>query len=480
MLLGFSSPGAPVTSAPSLRPYQEEAIAGIRAAYGNGRKRVLLVAPTGSGKTTTFAYVIAHAAKRGRRILILAHRVEIVDQIQGALKLAGVAYGVIAPGYPESDVPVQIASVATMARRLDRWRDRFDFVVVDEAHHSVSPTWANVLASQPNASVLGVSATPERLDGRGLREVGFEELVEGPSTAELIEAGWLSRFAAYEPAGRPDLSQARIRAGDFALEDIRDAMSGVVIQSAVDEYLARLKGKPTVVFCLDVAHSETIADRFCSAGVRAAHVDGDTRQAERRAFIAALGDGSLDVLTNCGLIAEGVDVPSIVGAILLRPTASLAVFLQQVGRALRPAPRKDRAVILDFAGNIARHGLPDAPRAWSLDSRRRNSRVVGERQTRTCTGCGAINAPAAILCAGCGADLSTPEERAEIALALREAKRVVEEEALRLMKPMDRWRWAGANEQRLRLVARVSGYKPGWVFRRLQELAAPRPERAGA
>ena len=264
-----------------LRDYQHDAIARVRAAYGSDSKRVLLVSPTGSGKTVTFAYVIASAAKRGRRILILAHRAEIIDQIEAALEIARVPYGVIAPGRLDLDGPVQIASVATLARRLNRWHDRFDFIVVDESHHAVSPTWARVLSSQPNASVLGVTATPERLDGRGLGEI-FDDLVEGPTTAELIEQKWLSPFVAYEPIAGPNLSGSRMRGGDYAIEDIREAMGGVVIGSAVDEYRKRLLGLPTVAFCIDVDHSKTVAERFRTIGIRAAHVDGETPAKERR------------------------------------------------------------------------------------------------------------------------------------------------------------------------------------------------------
>ena len=312
--------------------------------------------------------------RRGRRVLILVHRVELIEQVAAVLKLAGVAYGVIAPGFAGRDAPVQIASVATLSRlaRLERWRDQFDFIVVDEAHHAVSSSWASVLASQSRAPILGVTATPERLDGRGLVEI-FDHLVEGPSTAELIEAGWLSRFVCFEPAGTPDLSRARIRGGDFAVEDIRDVMNGVVIGSAVEEYKRRLLGT-AAVFCVDVAHSKAVTGAFVAAGVKAIHVDGETPAEERRAAIAALGSGELQVLSNCGLISEGVDVPAIGAAILLRPTASLALYLQQVGRALRPAPGKDRAIILDFAGNVSRHGLPDEPREWTLDAKPRRSR----------------------------------------------------------------------------------------------------------
>jgi DNA repair protein RadD len=362
--------------APTLRPYQVESVERIRESYGSGARRVAFQLPTGAGKTVCFAYILAGAVKRGRRVLILTHRQEITDQVETALKLAGVPYGIIAAGYPEDpDAPAQIASVATLARprRLKRWQDKFSLVVVDEAHHAIAGSWARVLASQPRAQVLGVTATPERLDGRGLREQ-FDDIVVGPSTASLIAWGWLSQFVAYEPTAAPDLSRASIRGGDYAIEDIRQVMNGVVIGAAVEEYKRICPGVPTVIFCVDVQHSKDVAQRFIDAGIKAAHVDGETPSEERRAAIAALGSGDLQVVTNCGLISEGVDVPNIGAAILLRPTASLALYLQMVGRALRPAPRKDRAVILDFSGNIARHGLPDAPREWCLDSKLRRQR----------------------------------------------------------------------------------------------------------
>ena len=453
-----------------LRPYQHDAVERIRNSYRAGSRRVLLTAPTGSGKTVVFSYVVSGALARGSQVLVVVHRVELVDQVAMALGRLGVQFGVIASGVAESDAPVQIAMVASIGRRLDRWRDRFDFVVIDECHHSVAGSWAAVLASQPRAKVLGVTATPERLDGRGLGEL-FDELVMSPSTAELIEAGWLSPFVVFEPAATPDLSGARIRAGDYAVEDIREAMDGVVVGAAVTEYKRLCPGIPAVVFCVDVAHSEDVAAAFNAAGVQAAHVDGQTPADDRRATIAALGTRSLDVITNCGLISEGVDVPAIGAAILLRPTASLALYLQMVGRALRLAPGKQRAVLLDFAGNTSRHGLPDAPRPWSLESKARRQRDKGDGpQLRKCAACNAMNRPGAKECCECGADLRTVKERREIEVKLEEAKQREEEEMIVGMRPRERWSWAGADERRLRTVARVSGYKPGWVHYRLQEL----------
>ena len=228
-----------------LRDYQLDAVARIRATFKSGSRRVLFQLPTGGGKTVCFAYIIAGAVKRGRRVLILTHRAEILEQIQAAIELTGERFGITAPGFDENDAPVQIASIASLAqpRRLERWRDRFDFIVIDECHHAVSLTWARVITSQPRALILGVTATPERLDGRGLGEI-FDDLVIGPSTAELDSPLGSRPPMVFEPIAGPDLSDARIRAGDYAVEDMRDAMDGVVIGAAVNEYPPDLSRSP--------------------------------------------------------------------------------------------------------------------------------------------------------------------------------------------------------------------------------------------
>jgi superfamily II DNA or RNA helicase len=318
------------------------------------------------------------------------------------------------------------------------------------------------------------------LDGRGLGEI-FDEMVVGPSTAELIESSWLSKFTVYEPiAGGPDLSEARIRAGDFAIEDVRAAMGGVVIGAAVAEYKRICAGIRAIAFCTDRAHSEAVAERFREHGVHALHVDGDTTAAVRRGAIAALGNGGLEVICNANLFGEGVDVPTIGAAILLRPTASLTLYLQQVGRTLRPAPGKEKAIVLDFAGNCARHGLPDEPRQWSLDSKPRRQRQSHEGpRVRRCRECGAVNRVGGHECAACGADLRTPRERAEIEMRLEETKRREAEDAIARMSKYERLAWAGADRDRLRLVARVARYKDGWVYFKLKELAQPNARAAG-
>jgi superfamily II DNA or RNA helicase len=207
------------------------------------------------------------------------------------------------------------------------------------------------------------------LDGKGLH-AAFDELAVGPSVAELTTGGYLVPARCFAPERLPDLSRLRVSMGDYALDQLGLTMSeGIIVGSAVDEYERLCPGAPAIAFCVDIQHSILVAERFAARGYRAAHLDGDTPKEERRQLIAALGAGGVQIISNCGLISEGLDVPAVHAAILLRPTKSLALYLQQVGRTLRPSPNKERALILDHAGNVFRHGLPDHARDWSLADR---------------------------------------------------------------------------------------------------------------
>src|SRR5262249_409797 len=446
-----------------LRPYQERDVRELRQRFGRGVRRVCYQAPTGSGKTVLFAFIVAGAMARDNRVIIIGHRDEIVRQVSAALVELGVAHGIIAAGYDETPAPVQIANIATLVRRLDQLAPP-DLLVFDECHHAVAGMWRKILARWPGAKVLGVTATPERLDGKGLDDI-FGELVIGPTVSELIAAKYLSPFTTFAPERSPDLSGVKTRAGDFALDQLGAAMSnGIVVNGAVDEYSRICFGVPAIVFCVDIAHSELVAERFAARGFRAAHVDGNTPADEGRELIAALGTGKIQVLCNCGLISEGLDVPSVVAVILLRPTKSLALYLQQVGRALRPAPGKARALILDHSGNTFRFGMVDAPRAWSLAGRPKGE---GTAPLCRCEQCGALNPIAAFVCVNCGAQLREPPSRNEI-----HTGRLVEFNHLAAMSYRQALHWAGDDAARLRRVAVARGYKRGWIHHVLRERAA--------
>lgn len=359
-----------------LRPYQDDLVGAIRAGFARHR-RVLAVAPTGAGKTVTFAYITNGAAAKGNPVIIVAHRAEIVAQISGALDAMGVRHGRIQPGHTMTNDIVQVAMIQTLARRLDRVPAPA-LLVIDECHHAVAGTWSRVTNAWPSTKILGVTATPARLDGRGLGN-SFDTMVIGPLVRDLIEAGFLAKFTYLAPPQQVDLSSIKTEMGDYALSQLADAMDkSTITGDAMAHYRDHLGGRPAVAFCVTVAHAEHVAAQFVEAGYRAASVDGTMSREERLDRIQGIGNGRYQVLTSCELISEGVDVPVVSGAILLRPTKSLGMYLQQVGRVLRPKPDGSAAVILDHVGNVHRHGMPDAEREWTLDTKKRDPCPVAQ------------------------------------------------------------------------------------------------------
>jgi superfamily II DNA or RNA helicase len=355
------------------------------------------------GKTICFAAITAGAVDRGRRVLILVHRRELIRQASAKLVHAGVTHGIIAAGFEPSDHPVQVASVQTLARRLERQTWQPDLIVVDEAHHAVAGTWGSVLSHWPEAYRLGVTATPVRRDGRGLGAM-FDRLVLGPSVQDLTAEGYLTRTQIYAPQIGFQEANVRIRSGDYAPEDAAQQLDKPTITGDAIEHFQRLgRGCTAIAFCCTTKHAEHVADQFRASGIPAQVVLGTTPAEEREQLIADLGTGALQVLVSVDVISEGTDVPSVGAAILLRPTQSEGLYLQQVGRVLRPAPGKTHALILDHVGNVHRHGFPDDHREWSLDDARRRTSKGGPPApaVRTCESCFAAFKPQPV-CPVCG------------------------------------------------------------------------------
>ncbi|NDF41803.1 MAG: helicase, partial [Actinobacteria bacterium] len=233
----------------TLRPYQHQAISELRASYREGARAPLLVLPTGAGKTVVFSAVSAGAAARGRHVLILVHRRELITQASAKLAGAGVDHGIIAAGFPASDQPVQVASVQTLARRLSSISWSPDLIVIDEAHHAVAGTWSAALSRWPNAYRLGVTATPVRQDGRGLGAV-FDSLVLGPSVSELIAGTFLTPARIYAPPPIADLAGLKARAGDYRPEEAAERMDRpIVTGDAISHYQRLCNHKRAIVFC---------------------------------------------------------------------------------------------------------------------------------------------------------------------------------------------------------------------------------------
>jgi superfamily II DNA or RNA helicase len=360
-----------------LRDYQQQLLADLRAAL-KVHRRVCAVMPTGAGKGQTIGAIVQGAADKGRRVLVLAHRAELIEQLTGTVRAWGLEPDVIAPGHQLQGRQVAVGSVQTVVRRIEVLAAP-DLIIQDEAHHLVAGNvWGRVINAWPQAHLIGKTATPERLDGKGLGvEAGgyFEALVLGPSAAWLVEQGWLARPKVFSWPGARN-SKLRRRMGEFDLEQAAHAFGDrAAIGDAVSHYRRRLHPGTAICFCCTIEHAEQMAAAFRSAGIRAASVSGGTPAEERKRLIAGLGTGEVEVLSSCMIISEGTDIPSVGGAILMRPTASLSLYLQMVGRALRPAPGKQEAVILDHVGNAHRHGLPTDEREWNLAGRRRREGV---------------------------------------------------------------------------------------------------------
>lgn len=402
---------APQVAPPELRPYQVKLVEEIRQAYRRGVRSVLAVAPTGAGKTICFAHIARQASLKGTSTCILVHRDTLLYQTSKALMLYGIDHGIIAPGYPRTDHRIQIASVQSLARRLDHYR--FGFLVIDEAHHATANTWKRILAAYPEAYVLGVTATPCRSDGQGLGSM-FQVLILGPSTKQLTALGYLSPATIYAPAKPLDLSMVSTLAGDYNTHELADAMDRPTITgNAVAEYTKLAQGQPAVVFCVSIKHAESTAAIFQAAGYRSMAIHGDLPRASIQEALQDLAAGRLQVLAQCDLVNEGLDTPAIACGILLRPTQSLGLYIQQVGRCLRPFPGKSQAVILDHAGNCLRHGLPDEPQSWTLEGRKRRRGEHVVPAVRQCPQCYACHHPAPT-CPQCGhtykvADMTPPQ-----------------------------------------------------------------------
>lgn len=453
-----------------LRDYQQHAVNGIRHSYLSGNRSPLLVLPTGGGKTIVFSYISANTAARGKKAIILVHRVELLRQTFEKLQWAGVKVGLINPNYtPDITAPVQVASVQTLGRRLNFLR-AFDpdLIVIDEAHHAIAGTWRTCIEAVSTARVLGVTATPVRGDGKGLGlEAGgiFDDLIVGPQVADLIAAGYLVQPKVYAPLQKLDLSGVKISMGDYDKKELEVRLDKPSITGdAVDHYTRLCAGAPAVAFCVNKAHAEHVAMAFREAGYRAAAVDGDMDDANRKRILGGLGNGQVQVVTSCDLISEGTDIPAIGAAILLRPTASLGLYLQQVGRALRPCEGKDRAIILDHVGNVLTHGMPDEPREWSLagEDRRNRGKKQAEKPVnlKQCEKCYAVHKPAPV-CPSCGYKYEVAgRELQQVDGSLQE---VSAEDAARIRKEQRKEVGAAKTLEDLLRIERSRGYKNGWA-----------------
>ena len=451
-----------------LRPYQNLAIGDLRHAYRSGSRSPLLCLPTGGGKTVIFTAIAQATAAKGINVLILVHRRELLRQASAKLREVGLQHGTIAAGLPLTRDQVQVASVQTLVRRLSRIDWQPGLIIIDEAHHAVSGnSWGKILDHWPDAFRLGVSATPCRLDGRGLGNA-FDQLVLGPAVAQLTAAGYLADARIYAPPVLASLGNLHTRAGDYATDEAADAMDRpTVTGDAVDHYQRHAAGQPAIAFCCNTKHAASVARQFQAAGINAATLLGTNKPEERDQLVADLGSGALQVLVTVDVVSEGFDCPGASVAILLRPTKSESLYLQQVGRVLRPKPDGSKALILDHVGNVMRHGFPDDARAWSLaDGLRRNRATSAAPTVRTCPSCYAAFKPQP-LCPVCGTDCAPKAKRGmtQVDGELQELKRESVRQRIAERTSNRRQQGQARTLQQLLALAKERGYSPGWAYK---------------
>lgn len=366
-------------TASGLRDYQSRALDEIEsrhaAAHDPLTRRVCCVIPTGGGKSVVGREWARRRLADTGRGLVLAHRIELLTQFQSHLSAVGVRAGIIAPGHPyDPSAPVQCASLDTLSSRGEV--PHADWVILDEAHHALADTYRPVIEAQPNALTLGLTATPQRLDGRPLGDV-FGSLVVGAQYGELIRAGHLVNCRVFRPERFLGSDQAR---------------------DPVEAWLEHARGRRGFVFCRSVKDAETLAGRLRDAGEKAVNIDGKLSARTRAERMAQFADGTVNILVNVFVLTEGVDVPSAEAIMLARAATHAGTYLQMVGRVLRPSPGKDRAIFIDLPGCSHEHGIPTADREYALEGRAIKTTGVS---VRNCPQCGYTQPSVIKTCESC-------------------------------------------------------------------------------
>jgi len=431
----------------SLRPYQRRGYDTIRVHASRNINRVVLACPTAGGKTRLAAALIESALRHKSRVLFVVPLIVLVDQTIAELA----AFGMTNVGVLRGDdtrinphAPIQVASIQTLARRD---KPSADVILIDEAHRASAPQYrTHLFAAYPDAIIVGLSATPVGLGGV------FERLENAATYAELIRDGFIAEPFCVGTPRAPDLEHVRSSGGDYNLEQLETAMlAGKLVGDVVENWKTHGRGHRTVVFATGVRHSQAIVRQFNEAGIVAEHIDGETPQDVRRACLRRLEDGHTRVVSNVGVLTEGWNQPSVRCCVLARPTKSLALYKQMVGRVLR-VHADGQPVVIDHGSCIDHHGLPHEDVQWSLTEAPRKPPVTH----RMCKACFAMYPIAQTKCPFCGFEV--PVEKRKIAPTVAAAlvpKQAVDEKR----------RMYDANVDR----SRREGFKPGFASAKYKE-----------
>lgn len=409
-----------MSSRQQLRDYQLKADAEIDAAFASGHKSVLLVLPTGGGKTSVAAHIIHKTEAAEKATMFVAHRKELIEQCSARLDGQGVNHGIIKAGNKRvNNRLVQVASIQTLINRvrpkegqLIGHNYRADLIIIDEAHRALAGTYLDAIKEFPKARVLGLTATPYRSDGKGLGDL-FDCIVSASSPAELTRDGYLVPARAYTTPLEPDFAKIKVKMGEFDKQAIEQAMNNAdLVGDVYAQWKKHAETRQTVIFASSCAHGQSIAAVFKERGVKAEYLDGETPEDTRTRILADLESSAIQVVVNMGVLTEGWDCPVVSCVVLARPTKSLGLYLQMAGRALRPAPGKADCIIIDHGGNVMRHGLVTEEREYTLEG---DKGRADQSKTKTCYACRMVHDQHK--CPSCGhvnkkpKPVTTPDEK---------------------------------------------------------------------
>lgn len=428
-----------------LREYQADLIGMIRFAILHGHKSIVSVLGCGGGKSVIQAEIARSATGKGNRVLFLVHRKELCEQITNTFKA--------------QDVNMDLCSVSmvqTVSRHIDKLPEP-RIIITDEAHHSTANSYKKIYAAFPDACRLGFTATPCRLNKGGLGEV-YDKLITSVTTQWLIEHNYLSPYKYYS-VKLADTSGLHIKAGDYKADEVAELMQNKEIYGeTVKQWEKLAKGKKTIAYCASVEAAEETAEQFRQAGYTAASLSGSTPKELRAQIMQEFRDSKIMILTNCELFGEGLDVPDCECTVLLRPTQSLTLYIQQSMRSMRYMPGKT-AIIIDHVGNCYLHGLPDDNREWTLEPKNKQENMV---KIRECPQCYAVYPPTQQRCPYCG--------YAAVKEIQRNDKEVVEIDLVELKRQEDIKKtpyldlhpetWSDLEE-----IRKAKGYKIQWAIR---------------
>lgn len=442
-----------------LRDYQLEIVNKIHQSMKTKHKRPLVAAPCGSGKTCIFCDIAAKAQEKGKTVVVLVHRIELFRQTIETFK--------------NSHVPlktIQVHMAITYSNHISE-HETPDLIITDEAHFSAAKTWRKIYDYFPDIFVIGFSATPCRLDGKPLGDV-YDDLIQTISVKELTDRGYLAPFRYFAPC-LADISTLKTKGNEYDLDQAETLlMETAIYGDVINNYRKHAELKTTVIYCSTVKHSVKMAEVFNQAGYKAEHIDGTTPEKERIKIIDRFRSGETLILTNVDIISVGFDLKDIECCIMLRPTQSTALFVQQSGRALRPRENKT-AIILDHVGNYTRHGLPDDTREWSLNGKVKTEQFkeTGELKIKQCTECFFTFEAGPRNCPNCGCEIFTTREEIKQIESVR-LEEIRRREAERVdnykLRAMDRVKDIGISDCRnlteIMQWCKLNGKKPGWGY----------------